>query len=65
VELVAGDAAKTTSIGTNLSPKYESALVEFLCENWDIFAWQPSDMIGVPRELTEHALQIIPGSKPV
>jgi hypothetical protein len=22
-------------------------------------------MIGVPRELTEHALQIIPGSKPV
>jgi hypothetical protein len=22
-------------------------------------------MIGVPRELAEHALQIIPGSKPV
>jgi hypothetical protein len=28
-----------------------------------MFAWQPSDMTGVPRELTEHALQIIPGSK--
>jgi hypothetical protein len=40
-------------------------LIEFLCENRDIFAWQPSDMTGVPRELAEHALQIIPGSKPV
>jgi hypothetical protein len=38
-------------------------LVEFLHENRDIFAWQPSDMTGVPRELAEHALQIIPGSK--
>jgi hypothetical protein len=56
VELVARDAAKTTSIGTNLSPKLESALIEFLHENWDIFAWQPSNMTGVPRELTEHAL---------
>jgi hypothetical protein len=40
-------------------------LVEFLRENWDIFAWQPSDMIGVPRELADQALQIIPGSNPV
>jgi hypothetical protein len=40
-------------------------LIEFLHENRDIFAWQPSDMTRVPRELTEHALQIIPGSKPV
>jgi hypothetical protein len=27
--------------------------------------WQTSDMTGVPRELTEHALKILPGSKPV
>jgi hypothetical protein len=33
VELVAGDAAKITSMRTNLSPKLESALVKFLCEN--------------------------------
>jgi hypothetical protein len=39
VELVAGDATKTTSIGTNLSPKEESAFVKFLHENRDIFAW--------------------------
>ena len=31
----------------------------------DIFAWQPSDMFGVPRELAEHYLNINPGAKPV
>ncbi|KAK1660311.1 hypothetical protein QYE76_048470 [Lolium multiflorum] len=39
----------------------ESALVEFLRANMDIFAWQPSDMSGVPRELAEHYLNINPG----
>ncbi|KAK1605186.1 hypothetical protein QYE76_028859 [Lolium multiflorum] len=36
------------------------ALVEFLRANMDIFAWQPSDMSGVPRELAEHYLNINP-----
>ena len=40
-------------------------LVDFLCANRDIFAWRPSDMLGIPREVTEHALKIRPGSKPV
>ena len=33
--------------------------------NWDIFAWKPSDMPGVPRELAEHTLNIDPKFKPV
>ena len=40
-------------------------LVEFLRENRDIFAWQPADMNGVPRELAEHSLNIDPKCKPV
>jgi hypothetical protein len=40
-------------------------LVDFLRTNKDIFAWKPSDMPGIPREVTEHALWIKPGSKPV
>ncbi|KAK1664788.1 hypothetical protein QYE76_052947 [Lolium multiflorum] len=28
----------------------------------DIFAWKPSDMSGVPRELAEHHLNINPGA---
>jgi hypothetical protein len=40
-------------------------LIEFLCECWEIFAWCPLDMPGVPRELIEHALNIDPKAKPV
>jgi hypothetical protein len=40
-------------------------LVDFLCANVDIFAWSPSDMPVIPREVAEHALEIRAGSKPV
>ena len=40
-------------------------LVDFLCVKKDIFAWKPSDMLGILREITEHTLKIHPGSKPV
>jgi hypothetical protein len=33
-------------------------LIEFLRERWEIFASCPSDMLGVPRELIEHALNM-------
>ena len=40
-------------------------LVDFLRDNRDVFAWKPSDMPGIPREVAEHTLKIHPGSKPV
>jgi hypothetical protein len=40
-------------------------LVDFLKANLDVFAWKPSDMKGIPREVVEHKLNIKPGSKPV
>jgi hypothetical protein len=40
-------------------------LIEFLHEHWEIFAWCPLDMPGVPRELVKHALNINPKAKPV
>ena len=43
----------------------DAALRDFLCENWDIFAWHPSDMPGIPRRLAEHSLNILKGYKPV
>jgi len=39
--------------------------VDFLCANADMFAWSPSDMPGIPREVAEHSLEIRDGSKPV
>ena len=40
-------------------------LVDFLCANADIFAWSPSNMPGILREVAEHSLDILPNSKPV
>ncbi|KAK1683286.1 hypothetical protein QYE76_044134 [Lolium multiflorum] len=43
----------------------ESALIEFLRERWEIFAWEPSYMPGIPRELAENTLNVDPKAKPV
>jgi hypothetical protein len=40
-------------------------LVDFLRANADIFAWSPSDMSGIPREVAEHSLDILPHSRAV
>jgi hypothetical protein len=34
-------------------------------DNADIFAWSPSDMPGVPRELAEHALEVNKTARPI
>jgi hypothetical protein len=40
-------------------------LIDFLLANADIFAWSPSDMPGIPREVTKHSLDILPHSRAV
>jgi hypothetical protein len=40
-------------------------LIDFLHANADIFAWSPSDMPGIPREVAEHSLDILPHSRAV
>ena len=57
--------AAPTHISTTLDSKEEEALIQFLRENWDMFAWKPSDMPGVPRGLAEHRLRVDPKFKPV
>jgi hypothetical protein len=41
-----------------MSLDMELALIEFLRNNTDIFAWKPSNMPGIPQEITEHRLNI-------
>nr|GFD46731.1 reverse transcriptase domain-containing protein [Tanacetum cinerariifolium] len=36
-----------------------------LKRNLDIFAWQPSDMTGVPRSVAEHRLNVRDGYPPI
>ena len=58
-------STKTASIGAQLNPTIDAALRAFLHKNWDIFAWHPSDMAGIPCRLAEHSLNILKGYKSV
>jgi hypothetical protein len=40
-------------------------LITFLWENLDVFAWQISDIFGIPREIIEHKLGIDPSYKSI
>jgi hypothetical protein len=40
-------------------------LVDFLRANAKVFAWSPSDMPGIPRDVAEHSLDIRAGARPV
>jgi hypothetical protein len=40
-------------------------LIDFLRAITDIFTWSPSDMPGIPREVAEHSLDILPHSRAI
>nr|GEZ75171.1 reverse transcriptase domain-containing protein [Tanacetum cinerariifolium] len=52
-------------VGGSLSDKGRTELCSLLKNNLDIFAWQPSDMTGVPRSVAEHILNVREGCPPV
>nr|GFB65085.1 reverse transcriptase domain-containing protein [Tanacetum cinerariifolium] len=52
-------------VGESLSDRGRTELCSLLKKNLDIFAWQPSDMTGVPRSVAEHKLNIREGCPPV
>ena len=41
-----------------MSSDIESALIEFLRDNTNVFTWKPSDMSVIPCEITDHYLNI-------
>nr|GEX01962.1 reverse transcriptase domain-containing protein [Tanacetum cinerariifolium] len=45
-------------VGGSLSDKGRTELCAILKKNLDIFAWQPSDMTGVPQSIAEHIINI-------
>ena len=65
VNLVEGDTAKVTKVGTRLDPVLKSKIMEFLKQNLDVFAWTHEDMLGIDNEATEHKLNVDPTKKPV
>nr|GEW03746.1 reverse transcriptase domain-containing protein [Tanacetum cinerariifolium] len=52
-------------VGGSLSDKGRTKLCALLKKNLNIFAWQSSNMTGVPRSIAEHRLNIREGGPPV
>ena len=65
MELVDGETAKMTRIGTTLSPEMKSRLVQFLKDNLDIFAWSHEDMPDISTEVIQHRLNMDLEKKPI
>ncbi|XP_059460362.1 uncharacterized protein LOC132189629 [Corylus avellana] len=56
---------KVVKIGSQLAPGIKEALVQFLQQNLEVFAWSPEDMPGIdPKDIVHH-LNINPKVKPV
>ena len=60
-----GSSGATFTIGANLDPDQEEALVKFLHANKEVFAWEPDQLVGVPRGVIEHHLKVCPNVRPV
>ena len=60
-----GPSGATFTIGAGLDPGQEEALVRFLRANKEIFAWEPNQLVGVPREVIQHHLRVCPNIRPV
>ena len=60
-----GSSGATFTIGANLDPEQEEALVKFLSANKEVFAWEPKQLAGVPRQVIEHHLNVCPNVRPM
>ena len=65
VVLAEDETTKTTRIGTTLSPKIRTKLIQFLKENLDVFAWSHENMSGISTEVIQHKLNVNPEKKPM
>ncbi|XP_072071865.1 uncharacterized protein [Arachis hypogaea] len=58
-------ADQFTFVNRNLPHELKGPLMEVVRANGDLFAWTPSDMLGLDPEVTSHQLVIKPDAKPV
>ena len=56
---------KSFLIGKHLSSTERKEYMNLLVEFRDVFAWKPSDLVGIPPELGEHHIDLVEGSTPV
>ncbi|KAL2240129.1 UNVERIFIED_CONTAM: Retrovirus-related Pol polyprotein from transposon [Sesamum indicum] len=64
IQLATDDPSKTTRIGSSMK-EGEMAMIDFLRNNADMFAWSPSDFTGIDPEVIVHRLNVNPTVRPV
>nr|GEW43080.1 hypothetical protein [Tanacetum cinerariifolium] len=52
-------------IRTQFSKDRHSKLINLLINNLDVFTWEPLDMVGVPKRITKHTLNVNRSVTPV
>jgi hypothetical protein len=57
-------AEQKVLFGSQLSKEQEKALLKFLFNNKDVFAWSTNDLCGVNRDVIEHSLNVDPTIRP-
>ena len=65
IVVVEGSPAKTTQVGTDISPRTREGIINFLKDNLDVFSWSHEDMPGIIASLIQHRLNVDPEKKPV
>jgi hypothetical protein len=53
-------AEQKVLFGSQLSKEQEKALLKFLFNNKDVFAWSANDLCGINRDVIEHSLNVDP-----
>ena len=59
------DPTKMVKVGSNLPNQHQEQLIEFLKENFNVFAWSHADMSGIPPSVACHKLNVDPHHWPV
>ena len=60
-----GEETRNIKVGVNLSDEDVARYKELIMEYRDIFAWSYKDLKGIPPEIAQHRIPLIPGAIPV
>ncbi len=60
-----GEETRNIKVGINLSDEEVAKYKELVMEYRDIFAWSYKDLKGIPPEITQHRIPLIPGAIPI
>ena len=60
-----GKEPNPVMIAKDLTEGQDAELISMLKKYKDCFAWKYSDMKGVPREVVQHTIPMVPGANPM